>query len=119
MNSYRRRGQKSMAKMNVNESVVGETIEMKMERILRNNEPISDLAPQAFTERKDGVPAQFNIRTDKWEEATDARVKVAEQRELFKKAKEEGKVVKLVDGKATMADKAEQGTGEATGGEKK
>ena len=33
----------------------GETIEQKVNRIVNNNEPITDGAPIIFTERKDGV----------------------------------------------------------------
>ena len=45
------------------ESYEGETIEQKVERIVNNNEPITDSAPQIFTERKDGVQAAYNVRT--------------------------------------------------------
>ena len=50
----------------------GETIETKVERIVSTNEPISDGAPLIYTERKDGVQAGYNIRTDRWEIAADA-----------------------------------------------
>ena len=42
----------------------GETIEMKIERIVNNGEPISDSAPLIYTERKDGVLPGHNIKTD-------------------------------------------------------
>ena len=32
----------------------GETIEQKIERVVHNNEPINDGAPEIFTDRKDG-----------------------------------------------------------------
>ncbi len=54
------------------EVLEGETIEQKMERILDNKEPITDGAPEIFTERKDGVVASYNIRTDRWEIAAEA-----------------------------------------------
>ncbi len=50
----------------------GETIENKIERIIHNNEPIKDGAPEIFTERKDGIIAAYNIRTDRWEIAAEA-----------------------------------------------
>lgn len=50
----------------------GETIEVKMERILSNKEPITDGAPEIYTDKADGVGAQYNIRTDRWELATEA-----------------------------------------------
>lgn len=45
----------------------GENIETKVKRITDNNEPISDGAPVTYTEKKDGVRPEYDIRTDKWE----------------------------------------------------
>ncbi len=84
------------------EAIEGEPIEHKMERILNNKEPITDGAPEIYTERKDGVGAQYNIRTDRWELAAEAmdiksrniqakRDAKAEKR----KEEKEAKVVKL------------------------
>lgn len=53
------------------EKLEGEPIELKIERIVSNKEPISDGAPSIFTERKEGVVAAYNIRTDRWEIAAD------------------------------------------------
>lgn len=50
----------------------GETIEEKVQRILENNEPITDGAPIIYTNRDDGVIPAYNIRTDKWDIAQDA-----------------------------------------------
>ncbi len=58
------------------ETMEGETIETKVERITENNEPISDGAPEIFTKRADGVISAYNIRTDRWEIAADAMDKV-------------------------------------------
>ena len=58
--------------LNVNESVEGETIETKIERITTQNEPITDGAPIIYTERKDGVMAEYDPRTDRFEIAIDA-----------------------------------------------
>lgn len=55
----------------------GENIESKCERITENNEPISDGAELNYTQRKDGVLPEYNIRTDKWDVAQDAMEKVA------------------------------------------
>lgn len=68
--------------MIVNEAYEGERIEEKMERILNNNEPISDGAPLIYTERKDGVMAEYDIRADKWDIAIDAMDKVAESNKM-------------------------------------
>lgn len=58
------------------ETVEGETIETKMDRITTNKEPIKDGAPRIYTERKDGVIAAYNIRTDRFEIAAEAMDKV-------------------------------------------
>ena len=42
----------------------GETIEQKVNSIVNNNEPITDGSPIIFTERKDGVLPEYDIRTD-------------------------------------------------------
>lgn len=60
-----------------NEAIEGETIETKIERIVNNGEPITDGAPIVYTERKDGVRAETNIRTDRFEIAVEAMDKVS------------------------------------------
>jgi len=54
------------------EEFEGETIETKCARITNANEPISDAMPLIFTEKKDGVLPQFDIRTDRFEIANEA-----------------------------------------------
>lgn len=51
---------------------LGESIEEKLRKILANGEPIEDTASLAYTERKDGVLPQYDIRTDRQELALDA-----------------------------------------------
>lgn len=53
--------------------VTGETMEQRVERIMSNREPILDSAPRIYTDRKDGVRPEFDIRTDKWEILADNR----------------------------------------------
>lgn len=62
--------------MRVNNSTEGETLEMKIERIVNNKEPISDGAPIIYTERKDGVQPGYDIRTDRFDVAIEAMDKV-------------------------------------------
>lgn len=50
----------------------GETIEIKIARILANNEPITDGAPLIYNEREDGINADTDIRTDRWDVALQA-----------------------------------------------
>lgn len=70
----------SNTSLKVNESVDGETIENKIERIINNNEPITDGAPSIYTERKEGVMAGYNIRSDRFEIAIEATDKLTAQR---------------------------------------
>lgn len=58
--------------IHINNSIEGETLEDKVERIINNNEGIEDTAPLVYTEKKNGVMAEYNIRTDRWEIAIDA-----------------------------------------------
>lgn len=62
--------------LKVNKSYKGESIEQKINRIVNNKEPIEDSAPIIYTDRKDGVLPDYNIRTDKWDAAIDAMDKV-------------------------------------------
>lgn len=55
----------------------GESIEQKIERIMSNNEPITDGAPIVYTDAKDGVISAYNIRTDRWEIAAEAMDTIA------------------------------------------
>ena len=59
------------------ETYAGETIEEKVNKILTQNEPIADGAQLNYTERKDGVKPEFDIRTDRFEHAIDAMERVA------------------------------------------
>lgn len=65
----------------INKSYEGETIEKKIRRITNNKEPITDGAPLIYTDRKDGVESQYNIKTDRWEVAIDAMDYVAKSHE--------------------------------------
>lgn len=75
----------------VNDSIEGESIELKIERLIENNEPISDSAPIIYTERGEGVLPQYDVRTDRFELAIDAMDKVssshvAKRVEMYKKS---------------------------------
>ena len=104
------------------ETVEGEPIELKIERIVSNKEPISDGAPAIYTERKEGVKAAYNIRTDRWEIATEAmdvvskttqarrdhKAKLKEEKETDKE--EKGKVVELKSENKVSEAKSTEGT---------
>lgn len=71
--------------------VEGESIENKVERLMKNKEPIKDGAPLIYTERKDGVIAGYNIRTDRFEVAAEAMDVVQKARVAQRDAKLAGK----------------------------
>ena len=72
---YKKRSTESTS-LRVNKSVEGERIEDKVERIVNNKEPIRDASPIIYTEKKDGVLPAYNVRTDRWEIATEAMDKI-------------------------------------------
>lgn len=84
--------------LDFNESVEGETIEEKMQRILNNKEPIKDGAPLIYTERNMGVQAGYNIRTDRFEIALDATEKIHKSNTA--KREERGQKMQEKDGEA-------------------
>ena len=52
------------------------TIESKVAVMMENKEQIKAESPMVYTEKKDGVLPQYNIRTDKWEIAQKAMDRV-------------------------------------------
>ena len=116
MYKYRKANKSSLKSV---ECVEGEPIELKIERIVSNKEPISDGAPEIFTERKEGVKSAYNIRTDRWEIATEAMSKVEGSIQAKRDAKgniskkDEAKVIKLkVDRVEDSGAKPTEGTAE-------
>ena len=118
MYNYKKGNKSSLTSV---ECVEGEPIEWKIERIVSNQEPISDGAPEIFTERKEGVKSAYNIRTDRWEIATEAMSKVegsiqakrdAKAKIQTKEKNEEAKVIELKVNKDSGA-KSTEGTAEA------
>lgn len=59
-----------------NKSVEGEPIERKIERMLNNGEPIEGEAQPIYTERSMGVIPTYNIKTDRLEQALEAKEKL-------------------------------------------
>lgn len=101
-----------------NTSYKGETIEEKVARITQNKEPIKDGAPLIYTERKMGVQAAYDIRTDRFEVAADAMDKIHKINAAKKEAtmgekakdgmKEEAKTETKNDGGTKPADNTSQ-----------
>lgn len=77
-----------ITKVKVNNGYQGESIEQKIERIVSNNEPISDGAPLIYTPREDGVQPEYDIKTDRFEVAIEAMDKVSQSHI----AKREGRI---------------------------
>jgi len=92
--------------------VEGEPIEHKIERIMSNKEPISDGAPEIYTERNEGVVGGYNIRTDRWEVAADAMDTV--QKNI--QAKRDARAEKPKDGKEAKVIEMDNGGAESTNG---
>lgn len=63
--------------LQVNNSYEGITVEERIRLMVDNKEPITDSAPLIYTERKDGVRPEFDIRTDRFELAVDKMDAVA------------------------------------------
>lgn len=78
----------------INQSIEGEPIEHKIERITNNKEPITEGAPIIFTQRRDGVQPAYNIRSDRFEIATEAMDKVTKSN-LAKREQKAGKIIKM------------------------
>lgn len=65
-------------------------LEQKIERMISNKEPIKDGAPLIYTERKEGVRASTNIRTDRFEVAIEGMDKVAKSYQARREERAKG-----------------------------
>lgn len=90
-----------------NTSYVGETIEHKINRIVNNKEPIKDGAPIIYTDRKDGVQPQYDVRTDRFELAVMATDHIHQQHLAKRKAPGENKAAPDLGAEAAKGMKAE------------
>lgn len=59
------------------EGFEGQSIEEKVFSAVNSNAPIEAVAPMVYTERKDGVLPETNIRTDRFEIAQEAMTNIA------------------------------------------
>lgn len=75
--------------MKINKGQEGETIEVKLERIINNKEPIKDGAPIIFEERNTGVNPSHDIRSDRFEIAVIGMDKI--DKSIKAKREEKGK----------------------------
>lgn len=79
-----------------NESEIGESIETKLRKIFEEKEPITQQFERIYTNRKDGVLPEFNIRTDRFEIARVAKEKL-NRYEAQKLAKAEEKRNQIIE----------------------
>lgn len=56
---------------------IGYSIEEKVYQAVNSKAPIEAIAPMVYTERKDGVLPETNIRTDRFEIAQEAMTNIA------------------------------------------
>lgn len=87
---------RTIGTLNVNNSVEGDTIENKIFKATSLKQPLDQSGKLLYTERKQGVLAETDIRTDRFAVAIDATDKIAKsysaRREERHKPKEEPKV---------------------------
>lgn len=83
-------------KIDINDSYIGETIEQKVRRALDQNAPITDGAPQIYSERADGVNPASNIRTDRFDEMLDMTSEMS-KRKLKERADRQAAKTKNTD----------------------
>jgi len=88
----------------------GETIEQKIERIVNSGEPITDGAPLIYTERKDGIKPEYDIRTDRWEIATEAMDKVQADMTAKREEKQAKIQFQIIEGGESGKPEPTQGT---------
>lgn len=100
-------------RLKINTSKEGETIEQKIERIVNNKEPIKDGAPLIYTERKEGIKASTNIRTDRFEIAVEATDKIAKSYKARREERNKPKGDKKDGEPEPTQGKAEGGTDKA------
>lgn len=65
--------------LEINDSVEGETIEVKLERIITTREPIEQTTDIIHQERKAGIQPEYDIRTDKMQIAVEGMTAVTNQ----------------------------------------
>lgn len=87
-------GRTSLEVRNVSE---GETIEQKVDRMMNNNEPITDSADIIYTERREGILPGYNIRTDRFDVAIDAMTAIDKTFKAKREDRIQAREAKVVD----------------------
>ena len=76
-NHYKTIKNNNSIKMECTEGFEAESLEDKVRRVTETNEPVEAISPMIYTERKDGVKPEYNIRADKWDIAQSAMDTIA------------------------------------------
>lgn len=72
--------------LKANKAYVGQSMEIMVQRILNNNEPINAQSIPIYQHRGDGVNPDYNIRTDRWEYAIEASDKMTQSQRATRQA---------------------------------
>lgn len=70
----------------------GESIETRVRKMVESGEPITDTAPLIYTEKKDGIISDYDIRSDKFDVALEAldtlgKTSIAKNNQIAEEAK--------------------------------
>lgn len=87
-----------------NTAYEGECIEKKVYRLFQNGEAIGDDAPLIYTERKDGVLPEYNIRADRFDIALEAMDKGSRSYRATREERHKPKEEQKTDNKDTTTD---------------
>lgn len=110
--SYKRKPYKRTSISNPS-TLVAETIEETMVRVIEGNETIDGEKELIYSERKHGVLAGYNMRTDKFEIAVEATTVIAKSEIAERKARidqREAKMEIVKDDKGDARGESTQGT---------
>lgn len=64
--------------LDINTSYEAEGLEAKLRKITESKEPIEETAPIIYTDKKNGVMKEYDIRTDRFDVAMEAMGKIRE-----------------------------------------
>lgn len=97
-------------------SYSAESLEAKLRRVKSNGDAIKDKAPLIYTDRKDGVLPDYDIRTDKYEYLVEGYDKAAKS----KRAKRDGveSAAKKLDAENAKLEADRKAAEAAPGGDK-
>lgn len=78
MIKHRKINQRTHFFLKTTEEYTGESLEDKVRRTMEAGTPVEAISPMVYTERKEGVRPETNIRTDRFEIAQNAMGTIAD-----------------------------------------